>query len=440
MIHERFWYALIYVAEALIAWQFFGSLFLSKGKFWSRVALYGVGYTIAYLAFATSFVWLNTVVFAMCNLVILMVGYQVTLRKAVLYALLLTGLMLSTEFLGTLILGAVLHNFSQYQSDVTALLLLAVFSKLLFYLGTRLYAHMARGRESDYSVPGPVAVLLAFCCILSALVIFSLSSIYMVFGDLPYPDNVWVICAGMGLLLINILLLTAYQYTQQINEKYRELQLMQQKEKADEEYYTALQEQYENQRILIHDIRHHLDAIKNMLEKEEYPALGRYVGEMSQMPALQKRVKFCSDPVLNAILLHYQELGEKMGISFTADIRAVSLEFMKSVDVTAIFGNLLENALRAAKGSEEPFVELSVGKREKSGIILISVSNSCQGEVNIPPRRQTVNGIHGIGLQSVKRTVKKYRGSIEQYFSAEQSTFHTIITLLMSRGSEPENR
>ena len=146
------------------------------------------------------------------------------------------------------------------------------------------------------------------------------------------------------------------------------------------------------------------------------------------------------DPVLNAILLHYQELGEKMGISFTADIRAVSLEFMKSVDVTAIFGNLLENALRAAKGSEEPFVELSVGKREKSGIILISVSNSCQGEVNIPPRRQTVNGIHGIGLQSVKRTVKKYRGSIEQYFSAEQSTFHTIITLLMSRGSEPENR
>ena len=43
MIHERLWYALIYVAEALIAWQFFGSLFLSKGKFWSRVALYGAG-------------------------------------------------------------------------------------------------------------------------------------------------------------------------------------------------------------------------------------------------------------------------------------------------------------------------------------------------------------------------------------------------------------
>ena len=84
----------------------------------------------------------------------------------------------------------------------------------------------------------------------------------MAFGTLPYPDNIWMVGAGMGLLLVNVLLFSGYQYTQQINEKYRELQLMQQKEKADEEYYTALQEQYENQRILIHDIRHHLETIK----------------------------------------------------------------------------------------------------------------------------------------------------------------------------------
>lgn len=438
MIHEQLWYALIYVAEALIAWQFFGSLFISKGKFWSRVALYGVGYTIAYLAFATPFVWLNTVIFAMCNLVILKVAYQVRFRKAVLYALLFTGLMLSTEFLGTLILGAVFHNFSQYQNDVTALLLLAVFSKLLFYLGTRLYAYIAQNRESDYSIPGPVAVLLAFCCILSALIIFSLSSIYVAFGTLPYPDNIWMVCAGMGLLLINVLLFTAYQYIQQINEKYRELQLMQQKEKADEEYYAALQEQYENQRILIHDIRHHLDTIKNMLEKEEYPALGHYIGEMSQMPALQKQVKFCSDPVLNAILLHYQELSEKTNVSLTADIRAVSLEFMKSVDVTAIFGNLLENALRAAMGSNEPFVELSVEEREKAGLLLISVSNSCIEKPEVPSSLRIQKGPHRIGLHSVRRTVGKYNGNIEQFWEEELGIFRTLITFPLQK--QPEGK
>ena len=436
MTYERLWYALIYVAEALIAWQFFGSLFLSKAKFWLRVALYGVGYTVAYLVFAASFVWLNTVIFTLCNLVILMVGFQVTLRKAVLHALLLTGLVLSTEFLGTLILGAALRNFSQYQSDVTALLLLAVFSKLLFYLVTRLYTYIAHGRESDYFIPGPVAALLAFCCILSALVIVSLSSIYMAFGTLPYPDNIWMVCAGIGLLLVNILLFSGYQYTQQINEKYRELQLMQQKEKADEEYYTALQEQYENQRIMIHDIRHHLDAIKNMLEKEEYPALSRYIVEMSRMPALQKRVKFCSDPVLNAILLHYQELSEKTGVSFTADIRAVSLKFMKSVDVTAIFGNLLENALRAAQKSEEPFVELSVGKRENAGLLLISVSNSCTEKPEAPSSLQGLKGPHGIGLRSVRRTVREYNGNMEQSWEEEQGTFRTLITFSLQKQTE----
>lgn len=436
MIHERLWYALIYVAEALTAWQFFGSLFHSKVRFWPRVILYMVGYTIAYLAFTAPFVWLNTAIFALCNLGILAVGYQVTPRKAVLHALLLTGLTLSTEFLGTLILGAVFHDFSQYQSDATALLLLAAFSKLLFYLGTRFYAYIARGRESDYSIPGPIAILLVFSCILSAFVIFSLFSIYMIYGALSYPENIWMICAGMGLLLVNILLFTVYQYTQQINGKYRELLLMQQKEKADEEYYTALQEQYENQRIMIHDIRHHLDAIKNMLEKEEYLALGRYVGEMLRMPALQKRVKYCSDPVLNAILLRYQELCEKTGVSFTADIRTISLEFMKSVDVTAIFGNLLENALRAARESEDPFVELSVGKREQAGLLLISVSNSCVEKPEFPSSLRVQKGPHGIGLRSVRRTVGKYNGNIEQSWEEEQGVFRTLITFPLQKQLE----
>ena len=89
MTYERLWYALIYVAEALIAWQFFGSLFDSKIRFWPRAIFYMVGYTVAYLAFTAPFVWLNTVIFTLCNLVILMMGYQVTLRKAALHALLL---------------------------------------------------------------------------------------------------------------------------------------------------------------------------------------------------------------------------------------------------------------------------------------------------------------------------------------------------------------
>ena len=154
------------------------------------------------------------------------------------------------------------------------------------------------------------------------------------------------------------------------------------------------------------------------------------------MPALQKRVKYCSDPVLNAILLRYQELCEKTGVSFTADIRTISLEFMKSVDVTAIFGNLLENALRAARESEDPFVELSVGKREQAGLLLISVSNSCVEKPEFPSSLRVQKGPHGIGLRSVRRTVGKYNGNIEQSWEEEQGVFRTLITFPLQKQLE----
>ena len=61
MIEEKILYGVIYFAEALIAWQFFGSLFPARKSFWARCALYGVAYATAYLAFAVSMVPLNNV-------------------------------------------------------------------------------------------------------------------------------------------------------------------------------------------------------------------------------------------------------------------------------------------------------------------------------------------------------------------------------------------
>ena len=72
----------------------------------------------------------------------------------------------------------------------------------------------------------------------------------------------------MALLLGNILIFAAYQYIQQMSRRYMDLRLQQQKEQADRSYYKTLQEQYDNQRIMIHDIRHHLGLIKELAKAQ----------------------------------------------------------------------------------------------------------------------------------------------------------------------------
>ena len=429
MMEEKVLYAVIYFAEALIAWQFFGSLFPNRRTFWKRCALYGLAYSIAFLAFAITLVPINTFIFAICNFVLLLLGYQIKWGRAILYALLLTGLMLSTEFIVLTLLDVCFQNFSAYQHNLAVLALLSSLSKLTFFICTRLYVHIAKGKETCTPIPTPVSALLMLCCIASIFVIFSLFFICLMVNDLPAAVSALMISGGLGLLLVNILLFIGYQYMQLLNKNYRNILLLQQKNRADEEYFTALQEQYDGQRVLIHDIRHHLGVIKGLSEKGDLTAVVQYIDDMGKLPTLQKQVRYCTNPVLNTIIVRYQEICRKKRIAFAVDIRHASLDFLAPVDITVLFGNLLENAVEAADGALDPFVEVSVSYRESHNLLLVAITNSftqlpVEGSEGQFVTRKVEKVGHGIGLHSVKRTLRKYGAQIQFYHTQSPQVFH----------------
>ena len=73
--------------------------------------------------------------------------------------------------------------------------------------------------------------------------------------------GIMTIMIVVTLLIVNLIVLVLYNYSQKANEEHLRLQLSMQKEQADIAYYQALQEQVEGQRILVHDIKRHLSTI-----------------------------------------------------------------------------------------------------------------------------------------------------------------------------------
>ena len=106
---------------------------------------------------------------------------------------------------------------------------------------------------------------------------------------------------------------------------------------------------------------------------------------------------------------------------------------MSLEDVSALFGNLLENAVDAASGVQNAYIELSVRKIETNQL-LISMINSCRfvpkesssGEY-LSKKRDYQK--HGFGMKSIKKIAKKYQGSVNTYFFTEDQTFHIVITM-----------
>lgn len=174
MIEQNICFVVVYLAEALTAWQFFGELFSPRRPTWVRGILFGVGYGLAWLCFALNFVHVNVLIFAVCTGLILYIGYTVGIGKAALYAVLLSALMLGTEYLSMLFLGAFFDGFGQYKERFAVLILFAVFSKVLYFICTRLYVHIAKSREQESPVPNVVFILMLVTCLSSVFVITAL--------------------------------------------------------------------------------------------------------------------------------------------------------------------------------------------------------------------------------------------------------------------------
>ena len=183
--------------------------------------------------------------------------------------------------------------------------------------------------------------------------------------------------------------------------------------------------------MLIHDIRKHLDTIRDLAGEPE--AVSRYVEELEKSPALQNKVRVCGNHILDVVLCRYKEVCEGKGIGFAADVRDQSIDFLMQSEITSLFGNLLENAVEAAEGSAEPDMELLVDKRP-GGSVLISLVNTCR----TPPESDGMGGFatwkadkerHGAGLKSIRGTVKKYGGTLQQRYDANTKLFHTVILL-----------
>ncbi|WP_442871092.1 sensor histidine kinase [Acutalibacter muris] len=209
--------------------------------------------------------------------------------------------------------------------------------------------------------------------------------------------------------------------------------MVKQKKEAEGVYFKMLEGKYDDQRVLIHDLRRHLTAIKGLAQEQGADSVVDYVTKIKELPALQNRIRYCKNPMLNVVLSRYEELCYERGIAFQVEVRDKEYDFIAPNDITALFGNLLENAVEAAQNTAEPYVELHVGSPAVTDLFL-SLTNPCSH----PPREDGRGGFltrklnkeqHGIGLKSVKAIVRKYDGTLNHEYDRETKLFNISVLL-----------
>lgn len=197
------------------------------------------------------------------------------------------------------------------------------------------------------------------------------------------------------------------------NELEFQIAMMKQQESMQFEHYERQREKYGRSIEVLHDVSKHLRSIEELYKAGMTDKAMEYTRQIGGILKPLVPEEYSDNPMLNILLADRKQAAESIGIRFVVRVESTGLGFIEPVDVTTLFGNLLENAMQAViKCSGERCIKVHI--RNYNEMLSIRIENSVEKEVRIKNGKPVSTGGKGtgIGCLNVERCVEKYGGSV----------------------------
>ncbi len=196
--------------------------------------------------------------------------------------------------------------------------------------------------------------------------------------------------------------------------------------------YTTLNNAYTINAKLFHDFHNHIGVLRQLLSHHKIDEAMQYLDEL-QMPVREMTdTVWTGEETIDYLINSKAIIAEENETKYQVQVEFPRHTNLRSADLCAILGNLLDNALEAAKQipvPEQRFIQLTI--RRINQMLVIKVENS----FFTPPIKQEGmlktlkdrNGLHGWGLKSAQTAAEKYDGMVQT--SYDENTFRAVATL-----------
>lgn len=196
--------------------------------------------------------------------------------------------------------------------------------------------------------------------------------------------------------------------------------------------YTTLNNAYEINAKLFHDFHNHIGVLHQLLSHKKLDEAMQYLDEL-QIP-LQEMTDtvWTNDDIIDYLINSKAAAAKERGIQYQVQVEFPHHTNLRSADLCAILGNLLDNALEAAGQIPEKkkrFINLTI--RRINQMLIIKVENSFTAPPVITGNEiktsKKENGLHGWGLKSARTAAEKYDGIVQT--SYDENVFRAVVTL-----------
>ncbi len=312
------------------------------------------------------------------------------------------------ESLGVILLHWILQMFNANINDTVIIHCLEVtFSKLILIFLYYLVVNRLQKKKNFPLSKDQYAVYII-------MLIYSFANMLLIVAEFMQRKTNYLWVANMGCIVLADLYLL--YYIKMSNEKSfyeSQVKALEQQVSIQYGYYLLQTEKYNNTLRILHDVNKHIKVIEELYETDQGKTAAAYTKHINDMLKPLMPTQYSGNPILDILLTDKAMDMEEKGIEFDFDIDNVDLQCIEPIDITTIFGNLLDNSIDAAERSEgHKFVYIKIRAYHK--MVSIKVENNSdyvKWKNGMPVSEKGKE--RGIGILNVKRSISKYDGDIK---------------------------
>lgn len=244
--------------------------------------------------------------------------------------------------------------------------------------------------------------------------------------------GVYVGIFGIVWVAIGFVMLMAADWMNTLERTRRHYNELLLKTDMERQYYAKIEEIDKQQTIYRHDMKQYLSVIAGLAEQGKCEDITQMISTMNEeIKAITPKV-YTSSGMLNALLGEKENVASKENVKIAFTIEPdVNVSFIKDTDMIAMFGNLLDNAIRAEKKCNgDRTVNVRLFETEGS-FLMFCVENHFEGEIKKEGNRFITTKAnkekHGLGIESVKNLAGKYGGILT--LREEKNMFYADLLL-----------
>ena len=324
-------------------------------------------------------------------------------------------LVMTSEFMAVILFSlSNLHDAKSALKNELSGLRFAMIAKMITFVMSKCIKQVHKKSQHEKVSNSIFCYLL----ILQGSTIILFARLFCVDLHISEKNKIFLEVGTVMLLFANVFMFYLFDKLIENMEKANKVERLYMKSRTEKKHYQQIEQINEQHRVLLHDIKKYIRTAAELVQDGDKEHVLQIFEKLDVEMQNTSRTFFCENKILNAILREGQTKAAELGIKYDVDMSSdLYIDYIEGTDLILIAGNLVDNAIEAARLTEDGYIRIRMFMANEGHFMVWEVSNNFlippfkgeRGFVTIKRNKEE----HGIGIHTVERIVKSYGGNLK---------------------------